>query len=178
MTTKAKHKDPEPQTSAVMLIDDQPDWLRINCRALEKAGYPCKTYTNPNDALAEFKKSPRLYPLVIIDVNLGSSKDGIEIGMGLLDHTPGTHVVLISSTDQLRKHEKSLEAMAKKHEVIYARKEGDEVGGEQVVKIAKHTLPLLAGGKALPSASPVRSPGGLMVWLQSKPEDTEEGTKP
>ena len=63
----------------VMLIDDQPDWLMINKRALVKAGYPCETFLKEKEALKAFKENPDAYKIIVLDINLGAQADGVTV---------------------------------------------------------------------------------------------------
>src|SRR2546430_17728224 len=111
-----------------MLLDDQPDWLRINCNALKKAGFNCEGFDNRDKAIKAFTESPHQYPLVVIDVHLGGQPDGVAIAKKFLAIKPATNLFIISTQAQLRDREKDLEEIAQGTGLKYLRKKGDEQG--------------------------------------------------
>ena len=156
--------------SAVMLVDDQRDWIRINKNALEREGMACEGFTDRNDALRAFAQDPQRYALVLLDVNLGGQPDGVALARMLLGINPNANLVLISTHGQLHGREKELEEIAGTSGLKYFRKKGDEQGGKQIVNIARQYLFLLpnagsAGSRTLP-------PGALQTWLEAS-EDEE-----
>lgn len=59
---------PEPQKPRVLVLDDEPQILRVVAAYLEKEGYLVHTSTNGEDALEKFRKRP--YDLVVLDLML------------------------------------------------------------------------------------------------------------
>jgi CheY-like chemotaxis protein len=54
--------------ATVLLVDDEPDICMVYQMVLEDAGYQCSSYTDPVQALQEFK--PHFYDLVILDIKM------------------------------------------------------------------------------------------------------------
>lgn len=159
--------------SAIMLIDDQRDWLRINCKALDAAGLQCEAFLDRTDAMNAFKAEPDRYALIVVDVNLGGSPDGIALAKQILAVKPNANLALISTEAQLRGRERDLEEIAQTTGLKYFRKKGDEEGGEQIVNIARQYFVALPATKRLPQSS--LSAGGLQTWLEAKEEPPDNG---
>jgi DNA-binding NtrC family response regulator len=156
-----------------MLIDDQRDWIRINCKALDAAGFACEAFLDRSAALKAFKADPNRYVLVLIDVNLGGQPDGVAIAKEILKIKPATNLALISTDAQLRGRERDLEEIAQTTGLKYFRKKGDEEGGKQIVNIARQYFIALPGAPPPPQSS--LSAGGLQTWLEAKEKPPDNG---
>jgi CheY-like chemotaxis protein len=61
---------PEPLphgTEAIMFVDDEELLVTVSTRMLERLGYSVTGFTNPEEALANFKDSKDSYDLIITD---------------------------------------------------------------------------------------------------------------
>jgi DNA-binding LytR/AlgR family response regulator len=159
---------------AIMLLDDQQDWLRINCNALEKAGLKCEAFVDRGNALNAFKEAPERYALVLVDVNLGGQPDGIAMAKQFLQIKPDANLVLISTKAQLHGREKDLEEIAQTTGLKYFRKKGDEEGGTQIVNIARQYFLAFPGVSARSNTQSL-SAGALQTWLDAKEEPPDNG---
>ncbi|MDB6063857.1 MAG: two component transcriptional regulator, Fis family [Pedosphaera sp.] len=165
---------PNNKTDCVLLLDDQPDWIRINTRALEKAGICNEGFVNRERALRAVEQNPDRFNVLIMDVNLGGNPDGVEMARKMFAIKPSANIVLISTEAQIGRHTDQLEELAKTHVVQYARKTADEHGGKQVVDIAKsYCRPELAttGGPLAPMKDAAPPSGGLMIWMEAGSDD-------
>ncbi len=54
--------------SKLLLVDDEPDIASSIRKVLEREGFEISTYTDPHEALKEFK--PNFYDLVILDIKM------------------------------------------------------------------------------------------------------------
>jgi DNA-binding NtrC family response regulator len=162
-----------PEPSAIMLIDDQRDWIRINCKALDAAGFPCEAFLDRTAALEAFKATPNRYVLVLVDVNLGGQPDGVAIAKEILIIKPDTNLALISTDAQLRGRERDLEEIAQTTGLKYFRKKGDEEGGKQIVNIARQYFVALP--KASPPPQSSLSAGALQTWVEAKEKPPDNG---
>jgi len=159
---------------AIMLLDDQQDWLKINCKALEKAGLRCEAFVDREKALNAFKETPDRYALVLLDVNLGGQPDGIAMAKQFLHIRPAANLVLISTKAQLHGREEDLEEIAETTGLKYFRKKGDEEGGQQIVNIARQYF-LAFPGIIARSNTQSLSAGALQTWLEAKEDPPDNG---
>jgi len=154
-----------------MLIDDQRDWLRINCKALDEAGFQCEPFLDRTEAVKAFKDRPARYVLVVVDVNLGGKPDGVAIAREILNIKPNTNLALISTDAQLRGHEKDLEEIAQTTGLKYFRKKGDEEGGKQIVNIARQYFVSMPAASPAPKSS--LSAGALQTWEEANEQSAD-----
>lgn len=159
---------------AIMLLDDQQDWLRINCKALEKEGLRCEAFVDREKALRAFTKAPDRYALILVDVNLGGKPDGIAMAKAFLHIKPAANLVLISTKAQLHGREEDLEEIAETTGLRYFRKKGDEEGGKQIVNIARQYF-LAFPGTTARSKTQSLSAGALQTWLEAKEDPPDNG---
>ena len=93
--------DPKNQTAVsrkrVFLVDDEPDICLIYQMVLEDAGYQCTSYTDPVQALQEFK--PYFYNLILLDIKM-PVLDGFELCKKIIKLDRTVHIVFITAAEQ------------------------------------------------------------------------------
>ena len=77
----------------ILVIDDEPDILKLISKILEKAGY--KVMTAENGRLADKLLNEYLFDLVITDIVM-PQKEGLEIIFQLRENSPDTKILAIS----------------------------------------------------------------------------------
>ncbi len=77
----------------ILVIDDEPDILKLISKVLEKAGY--KVMTAENGRLADKLFNEYLFDLVITDIVM-PQKEGLEIILQLRENSPDTKILAIS----------------------------------------------------------------------------------
>jgi PAS domain S-box-containing protein len=77
----------------ILLIDDEPDTLRVLSRSLHADGYDVATALNGGEGLKEFER--RSVEIVITDIKM-TGMDGIEVLRRIKDQAPDTEVIIIT----------------------------------------------------------------------------------
>ena len=77
----------------ILVIDDEPDILKLISKILEKAGY--RVMTAENGRLAEKLFNEHPFDLVITDIVM-PQKEGLEIILQLKENSPDTKILAIS----------------------------------------------------------------------------------
>ncbi len=87
----------------VLLVEDEPDTRELLCRALERAGYTCRTAAGPADALLE-AKAAEFVDVVVTDVVMGKDdRAGLELLRALRDAGVHAPVVVITAFADVEK---------------------------------------------------------------------------
>ena len=77
----------------ILLIDDEPDLLRVVARSLEVDGHEVTTASNGKEGLAAFEG--QRVPIVITDIKM-PGMDGIEVLKRIKEGSPDTEVIIIT----------------------------------------------------------------------------------
>lgn len=93
---KHREEKPLPQGSEhLMVVDDEPPILAMSKRILEQNGYKVSTYIDSTLALADVKKNPKKYDLVISDVTM-PKMTGDKLAEALIKIEPDLPIVLMT----------------------------------------------------------------------------------
>ena len=84
------------KTKRILLVDDEPDICMIYQLALEDAGYQCGTYTDPVQALQEFK--PAYYDLILLDIKM-PVLNGFELCKEIREIDKRVHIIFITASE-------------------------------------------------------------------------------
>jgi CheY-like chemotaxis protein len=97
---------------SVLVVDDDPQLLRLMARLLDGAGHHTRTAATLPDALALFDAPGAEIDLAVLDVNLAASGGGgaAELLPLLRARAPGLEVVLISGDELPQDLEQALSA--------------------------------------------------------------------
>lgn len=93
---------------SILVVDDDPQLLRLMARLLEKAGHVVQTAASAADALACFEDAPPGFELAILDVNLAAGGGAEALLPELRARVPQLEVVLISGDALPRSLEQAL----------------------------------------------------------------------
>ena len=84
------------KTKRILLVDDEPDICMIYQLALEDAGYQCSTYTDPVQALQEFK--PAYYDLILLDIKM-PVLNGFDLCKKIREVDKAVHIIFITASE-------------------------------------------------------------------------------
>ncbi|MFO7751533.1 MAG: transporter substrate-binding domain-containing protein [Desulfobacteraceae bacterium] len=86
--------DPVPGgTEHILLIDDEPQIVKLHQRVLEKLGYTVTAHTASSEALESFKKEPESFDLIVTDMTM-PNMNGDKIAGAIKEIRPGIPVLL------------------------------------------------------------------------------------
>ena len=85
----------------VLIVDDEPDILRVLRTALVRAGYLAKTASGAADAIRESRSLEGEIDLLLTDVVM-PEMDGIELARQLATERPGLRVLLMSGYSHVK----------------------------------------------------------------------------
>ena len=91
-TTSSRSK-----TKRILLVDDEPDICLIYQMVLEDAGYRCSSYTDPVQALQEFK--PCFYDLILLDIKM-PVLNGFELCKKIIERDRNLHILFITASEE------------------------------------------------------------------------------
>jgi CheY-like chemotaxis protein len=80
----------------VLLVDDEPDICMVYQMVLEDAGYQCSSYTDPVQALREFK--PYFYDLILLDIKM-PVLNGYELCKKIIELDRTVHIVFVTASE-------------------------------------------------------------------------------
>lgn len=116
----------------ILVVDDEPDWVTINRKALVRGGYTVEGAANAEEAIA--KAGETVYHMAFLDINM----PGME-GIELIDHLRATNadlaVVMLTGYGTEEKN-----AGARQKGILdFLEKignEGDRMLGEEMLELA------------------------------------------
>jgi DNA-binding response OmpR family regulator len=85
------------KTKRILLVDDEPDICLIYQMVLEDAGYQCSPYTDPVQALQEFK--PCFYDLILLDIKM-PVLNGFELCKKIIELDRTVHILFITASEE------------------------------------------------------------------------------
>jgi CheY-like chemotaxis protein len=77
----------------ILFVDDEPGLAQLGTSLLQRLGYAVTAFTNPEDAVNAFQKSPEKFALAITDFAMPKMTGG-ELARRLLEVRPGTPIIL------------------------------------------------------------------------------------
>ena len=84
------------KSSAVLIIDDEADIVKVFKKSLDSVGYSTYGFVNPVAALEHFKRNPTAYKIIISDVRM-PGLSGLELAREVRKINKDVKIVLISS---------------------------------------------------------------------------------
>jgi PAS domain S-box-containing protein len=79
----------------VLLVDDEPDLVRIASRIMQRLGYRVTAHSRPDEALADFLTRPQDFDAIFTDLTM-PGMSGLELATRLLEVRPHLPVLLTS----------------------------------------------------------------------------------
>ncbi|MEI8033112.1 MAG: ATP-binding protein [Chlorobiaceae bacterium] len=80
----------------ILIVEDEPDILRLCKRMLEKTGYNVHAAATPSEAIAMAKRARRPFDLLLTDIVL-SEMNGCELSRLLMEASPGMRTLFMSA---------------------------------------------------------------------------------
>lgn len=81
-----------------MIIDDEPDLLRMIERYLRAWNFEVDGFTNPIEAFEYFKNNTTLFSLVLTDIRM-PGMSGVDLAKAMLEIKPQTKIMLMTAYD-------------------------------------------------------------------------------
>ncbi len=79
----------------ILVVDDEPDIVKVVADGLRRMGYTVTTATDPREALASFTAQPRQFDAVLSDLSM-PHLSGAALGRRMLDMRPDIPIVLFT----------------------------------------------------------------------------------
>jgi CheY-like chemotaxis protein len=91
-------KDTNKPPARVLVVDDDPDTVRVLALSLHNYGFLVDAFSNPKDALQEIKSNPESYSLVLSD-SLMPELSGIQLAEKVKERNPNVKVLLLTGSE-------------------------------------------------------------------------------
>jgi CheY-like chemotaxis protein len=91
-------KDNNKPPARVLVVDDDPDTVRVLALSLHNHGFLVDAFSNPKDALQEIKSNPESYSLVLSD-SLMPELSGIQLAEKIKERNPNVKVLLLTGSE-------------------------------------------------------------------------------
>jgi len=81
----------------VLVVDDDPDFVKVTSKVLEKAGHTVKSASNGDKALEAMRKDPP--DLVLLDIMMSYILDGLDVSREMAEDPllKGIPVIMVTS---------------------------------------------------------------------------------
>ena len=79
----------------IMCVDDEPQLVALNRRLLEKLGYTVSSFTNSQEAFAEFRRSPDTYDAIVTDLTM-PKLSGVELAELVWEERNDVPIILVT----------------------------------------------------------------------------------
>ena len=90
-------KDNNKPPARLLVVDDDPDTVRVLALCLHNYGFLVDAFSNPKDALQEIKSNPESYSLVLSD-SLMPELSGIQLAEKVKERNPNVKVLLLTGS--------------------------------------------------------------------------------
>ena len=91
-------KDNNKPLARLLVVDDDPDTVRVLALSLHNYGFLVDAFSNPKDALQEIKSNPESYSLVLSD-SLMPELSGIQLAQKVKEINPNVKILLLTGSD-------------------------------------------------------------------------------
>ena len=91
-------KDNNKPPARLLVVDDDPDTVRVLALCLHNYGFLVDAFSNPKDALQEIKSNPESYSLVLSD-SLMPELSGIQLAEKVKERNPNVKVLLLTGSE-------------------------------------------------------------------------------
>ena len=81
----------------ILIVDDESDICMVYQMVLEDAGYQCSSYTDPVQALQEFK--PNHYDLILLDIKM-PVLNGFDLCKKIIELDRTVHILFITASEE------------------------------------------------------------------------------
>ena len=91
-------KDNNKPPARLLVVDDDPDTVRVLALCLHNYGFLVDAFSNPKDALQEIKSNPESYSLMLSD-GLMPELSGIQLAEKVKERNPNVKVLLLTGSE-------------------------------------------------------------------------------
>jgi two-component system response regulator GlrR len=91
-------KDNDKPQARLLVVDDDPDTVRVLGLCLQNYGFLVDAFSNPKDALQEIKSNLESYSLVLSD-GLMPELSGIQLAEKVKERNPNVKVLLLTGSE-------------------------------------------------------------------------------
>ena len=91
-------KDNNKPPARLLVVDDDPDTVRVLALCLHNYGFLVDAFSNPKDALQEIKSNLESYSLVLSD-GLMPELSGIQLAEKVKERNPNVKVLLLTGSE-------------------------------------------------------------------------------
>ncbi len=95
-------KDNNKPPARLLVVDDDPDTVRVLALSLVNYGFLVDAFTNAEEALREFKSNPESYSLVLVDSWM-PELSGIQLAKKVKEVNPNVKVLLLTGSEIIDK---------------------------------------------------------------------------
>jgi two-component system cell cycle response regulator len=124
----------DPFLKSILVVDDEPDICMVYQMVLEDAGYQCSPYTDPVQALREFK--PYFYDLILLDIKM-PVLNGFELCKKIIELDKTVHIVFITAAEEYYEQFRT-QRYPEIGKINYIQK---PVSNEELVQIVEKVVP-------------------------------------
>ena len=82
--------------SRILYVDDEEPLVFLVTRLLRRLGYEPLGFTAPDAALEAFKSDPDQFALVLTDLSMPGSMNGLDFAQDILTTAPNTRVAILT----------------------------------------------------------------------------------
>jgi len=82
----------------ILVVDDEKDIVMTVSLHLEKNGFVAVGFSDPHEALEEFKLNPTKYSMVLTDIRM-PGMSGIDLATKILDIDPKMKILIITANE-------------------------------------------------------------------------------
>jgi DNA-binding NtrC family response regulator len=90
------NEDKDKPIAKLLVVDDDSDIIQVLKLGLQKNGFLVNSFTNPEEALQNFKSNAEAYSLMLSDVRM-QELSGIQLARKVKEVNPGVKVVLMTA---------------------------------------------------------------------------------
>ncbi|GEM_PF-239930 len=161
--------------ASVLLVDDDSDITRIFKKALENEGYRVGAFSDPVEALNQYRSAPTMYDLVLTDIKM-QKMSGIELARQLKTLNPRTKVLFTTAFEVTRNQiEEEIFPLLSNEGLIYPGKAKRE-SAIIIPKPAKLEKVLAAVKEVLSDYSSLSEPSDFEHFVILYSEDKESSS--
>ncbi len=103
------HKHIQRGTESILFVDDETSLNQVMTALIKSLGYTVTSFTNPQDALNAFRKTPDVFDLVITDYTMPKIT-GIDLSKKMLSINPSLPIILCTGYSQDANRQNVLDA--------------------------------------------------------------------
>lgn len=96
MQVQSKSRNEQGKKLSILIVDDEPDILKIFKKSIEMSGHSSYGFVNPSAALEHFRQNPKAYDVIISDIRM-PKLSGFELVREIRNLNGNVRIVLMTS---------------------------------------------------------------------------------